>query len=135
MISHIDHLVLTVRSIEETCAFYERVLRFRRSDAPGRPVSLHFGSCKINLHARGHSFLPCATEPAPGSADFCLITEENIDEIARHLHDQGVKIELGPVERNGARGPIISVYIRDPDRNLIEISRYLDNTTTTHSAA
>jgi catechol 2,3-dioxygenase-like lactoylglutathione lyase family enzyme len=124
MISHIDHLVLTVHSIDETCAFYERVLKARRIDTPGRPVALHLGSCKINVHALGHGFEPFAKMPAPGSADFCLITEDGMEDVTRHVLAQGVAIEAGPVERNGARGPMVSIYLRDPDGNLIEISRY-----------
>jgi catechol 2,3-dioxygenase-like lactoylglutathione lyase family enzyme len=124
MISHIDHFVLTVRSIDDTCAFYERVLKCRRTDSPGRPVALHFGGCKINVHAHGHSFEPCAKSAAPGSADFCLITEQSMEEVVQHVRAQGVEIEVGPVERNGAHGPMTSIYLRDPDGNLIEISRY-----------
>jgi catechol 2,3-dioxygenase-like lactoylglutathione lyase family enzyme len=124
MISHIDHLVLTVRSLEETCAFYERVLKFTRSDTPGRPTSLHFGACRINVHEVGRSFEPKAAAPTPGSADFCLITEESLASIFQHLQAEDVAVEVGPVERNGARGSMTSLYFRDPDQNLIEVSRY-----------
>ena len=124
MISHLDHLILTVRSLEKTCSFYERVLKFTRSDTPGRPTALHFGSCKINVHEVGHSFEPKASIPTPGTADFCLITEESLDNLSRHLQSEDVEIEIGPVERNGARGAMTSLYFRDPDGNLIEVSRY-----------
>jgi len=124
MISHIDHLVLTVRSLEETCAFYERVLKFTRIDTPGRPTSLHFGTCKINLHEIGHTFEPKSAAPTPGSADFCLITRESIESILHHLQSENVAVELGPVERNGANGPMTSIYFRDPEHNLIEVSQY-----------
>jgi catechol 2,3-dioxygenase-like lactoylglutathione lyase family enzyme len=126
VISHIDHLVITVRSLEATCAFYERVLGFHRSDAPGKPTSLVFGSCKLSVHESTHTFEPKATLPTPGSADFCLIASESIDAVADHLVAQNVPIELGPVERLGALGPITSLYFRDPDGNLVEVSRYAE---------
>jgi catechol 2,3-dioxygenase-like lactoylglutathione lyase family enzyme len=124
MITHIDHIVLTVRSIEETCEFYERVLNFIRTGMPGRPTSLHFGNCKFNLHEVGNTFEPKASTSTPGSADFCLITDEDIESFILHLSQEGVAVEVGPVGRNGAQGPMISVYFRDPDQNLIEVSRY-----------
>ena len=125
MISHIDHLVLTVRSLEDTCSFYQRVLRFQRKDTPGKPTSLSFGSCKLNVHEIGHTFEPKAHAPTPGSADLCLITLEPIEKVSDHLRSEGVAIEAGPVHRNGAEGEMLSLYFRDPDQNLIEISRYL----------
>jgi len=125
MISRIDHLVITVRSLEETCAFYERVLQFERRDTPGKPTSLNFGNCKLNVHEVGHTFEPKAHNPTTGSGDFCLITEEPIEIILNHLRRQGVPVEEGPVERKGAMGPMISVYFRDPDQNLVEVSTYL----------
>src|SRR5689334_23770862 len=124
MISHIDHLVLTVRSLEASCSFYERVLKFTRFDTPGKPTALHFGTCKINLHEIDHTFEPKAQAPTAGSADFCLVTDESLDDIAQHLRAENVRIEVGPVERNGARGPMTSLYFRDPDGNLVEVSRY-----------
>jgi catechol 2,3-dioxygenase-like lactoylglutathione lyase family enzyme len=125
MIFSIDHFVLTVRSIEETCGFYERVLDLERIEEPGRPVALKFGDQKINLHEIGHSFEPHAAHPTLGSADFCLITVFPIDEVQRQLAGWGVTIELGPVERLGAQGPMMSIYFRDPDGNLVEVSRYI----------
>jgi catechol 2,3-dioxygenase-like lactoylglutathione lyase family enzyme len=124
MISHIDHLVLTVRSLEATCSFYERVLKFRRSDALGIPTALHFGTCKINVHEVEHTFEPKAARPIPGAADFCLVADENLDDVADRLHSQNVTIEAGPVVRKGARGLMRSLYFRDPDGNLLEVSRY-----------
>jgi catechol 2,3-dioxygenase-like lactoylglutathione lyase family enzyme len=124
MITQIDHLVLTVASLEETCAFYERVLKFTRVDAPGKPTSLQFGVCKINVHEVAHTFEPKASHPTPGSADFCLITEMDIDDVTRHLQTENVVIEVGPIERQGARGPRTSLYFHDPDHNLIEVSQY-----------
>jgi catechol 2,3-dioxygenase-like lactoylglutathione lyase family enzyme len=125
MISHIDHLVLTVGSVEKTCSFYQRVLGFERMDSPGKPTSLHFGCCKLNIHEIGHTFEPKAKDPRPGSADFCLITVEPIESVLDQLQAEGVPVEEGPVPRRGARGEMESVYFRDPDQNLIEVSRYI----------
>jgi catechol 2,3-dioxygenase-like lactoylglutathione lyase family enzyme len=125
MISHIDHLVLTVHSLEDTCSFYKRVLHFQRTDAPGKPTSLNFGSCKLNIHEVSHTFEPKAHAPTPGSGDFCLITTQPMEKVLGHLRSEGVAIEEGPVKRNGAQGEMVSVYFRDPDENLVEVSCYL----------
>jgi catechol 2,3-dioxygenase-like lactoylglutathione lyase family enzyme len=125
MISRIDHFVLTVKSLEATCAFYERVLGFRRIDAAGRPTALAFGQQKINVHQADHTFEPKAATPMPGAGDFCLIADRPIEEIRRHLDTCGVVIELGPVQRTGALGAMTSLYFRDPDGNLVEVSSYL----------
>jgi len=124
MIDRIDHLVLTVRSVDATCAFYERALGFRRIDAPGLPTALTFGRQKINLHEVGHTFEPKARAPTAGSGDFCLITERDLAEVRAHLESVGVAIVLGPVKRTGAEGAMTSLYFRDPDGNLVEVSRY-----------
>ncbi|TIQ17288.1 MAG: VOC family protein [Mesorhizobium sp.] len=124
MIAGIDHFVLTVGSVEDTCAFYQRVLGFRRLDEPDRPTALLFGSQKINVHEAGHTFEPKAKAPTPGSADFCLVAARPLSEICASLAANDVAIEVGPVERIGARGPMVSVYFRDPDGNLVEISWY-----------
>ncbi|BCH17693.1 MULTISPECIES: VOC family protein [unclassified Mesorhizobium] len=124
MIAGIDHFVLTVGSVEDTCAFYQRVLGFRRLDEPDRPTALLFGSQKINVHEAGHTFEPKAKAPTPGSADFCLVAARPLSEICASLAANDVAIEVGPVERIGARGPMMSVYFRDPDGNLVEISWY-----------
>ena len=124
MIVGIDHFVLTVASLEATCAFYQRVLGFERIDTPGRPTALAFGNQKINVHEVRRTFEPKAKVPTPGSGDFCLITERPLDEIRARLDANGVMLELGPVERIGARGPMMSVYFRDPDDNLVEVSEY-----------
>ena len=126
MITRIDHFVLTVRSLAATCAFYERVLDFRRVDAPDRPTELHFGAHKINVHEAGHTFEPKATSPTPGAADFCLITDRSMTEVQVRLDVCGVPSELGPVQRIGAQGEMTSLYFRDPDGNLIEVSAYED---------
>jgi catechol 2,3-dioxygenase-like lactoylglutathione lyase family enzyme len=124
VITRIDHFVLTVRALETTCAFYERVLGCRRVDAPNRPTELHFGAHKINVHAVGHTFEPKAQAPTPGAADFCLITDRPLAEFRVQLDLCGVAIELGPVTRIGAQGEMTSLYFRDPDGNLIEVSAY-----------
>jgi catechol 2,3-dioxygenase-like lactoylglutathione lyase family enzyme len=125
MISCIDHLVLTVGSLERSCSFYERVLRFQRKDTPGKPTALSFGTCKLNIHEVGHTFEPKARVPTAGSGDFCLITTESIESVLDHLRSENVPVEEGPVKRDGAQGEMMSVYFRDPDHNLVEISRYL----------
>ncbi|RWA73398.1 MAG: VOC family protein [Mesorhizobium sp.] len=125
MIAGIDHFVLTVRSVEAACDFYQRVLGMRRLDELNRPTALLFGSQKINLHEVGRTFEPKATVPTPGSGDFCLVAAVPLADIRASLDANGVAIEVGPVERTGARGRMISVYFRDPDDNLVEVSEYL----------
>jgi catechol 2,3-dioxygenase-like lactoylglutathione lyase family enzyme len=126
-IDRIDHVVLTVRDIEATCAFYSRALgmtveRFGESDA--KRVALVFGRQKFNLHQAGREFEPKAKIPTPGSADLCLITLTPLGDVIKHVESCGIAIEEGPVMRTGATGQIRSVYIRDPDQNLIEIANY-----------
>ncbi len=123
-INAIDHLVLTVKSIEETCEFYTRVLGMEREEFGAGRVALKFGRQKINLHKAGNEFEPKAASPTPGSADLCLITTSTIEEVSAHLIKMNVAIEQGPIARTGAVGPIMSVYFRDPDNNLIEVSNY-----------
>ncbi|MBZ9820935.1 VOC family protein [Mesorhizobium sp. CA4] len=124
MIAGIDHFLLTVRSLEATCAFYQRVLGMRRLDEPNRPTALLFGSQKINLHEIGRTFEPKAKAPTPGSGDFCLVAAVPLAEVQASLEANGVTVEVGPVERTGARGTMMSVYFRDPDGNLVEVSEY-----------
>jgi len=124
-ISHLDHLVLTVASIENTCNFYQNVLGFKVITFKGDRKALQFGNQKINLHQQGHEFEPKALQPTPGSADLCFISDTPISEVVAHLNQLNIQIEEGPVERTGAVHPILSVYIRDPDQNLIEISNIL----------
>ncbi len=124
MISRIDHFVLTVRSLEATCKFYERVLDFKRVDTPGRPTAMTFGHNKINIHEVHHTFDPKAAVPTPGAGDFCLITERALAEVRSHIEACGVVIEVGPINRTGAQGAMTSLYFRDPDGNLVEISQY-----------
>ncbi|XP_075704765.1 glyoxalase domain-containing protein 5 [Rhinoderma darwinii] len=123
-IKHLDHLVLTVQSIEETVGFYTRVLGMNVVTFKGDRKALTFGVQKINLHEAGKEFEPKAKHPKPGSADLCLITETPLSAVLQHLQICGVSLEEGPVARTGAVGEIHSVYFRDPDHNLIEVSNY-----------
>lgn len=123
-IASIDHLVLTVRDIPRTVDFYQRVLGMEHVVFEGNFNALHFGSQKINLHPFRAEYLPHADIPAPGTGDMCLICEGEIAEVVRDLTTHGVGIEVGPVQQTGARGLMTSVYIRDPDRNLVEIACY-----------
>lgn len=124
VIDRLDHLVLTVADIERSCAFYERVLGFRTVTFGAGRKALQFGAQKFNLHQAGQEYEPKAERPTPGSADLCLLTHQGIAEVIGALAAAAVPIEEGPVARTGAAGPITSVYIRDPDRNLIEIATY-----------
>lgn len=126
MIESIDHFVITVRDLNTTLAFYEKILGFKTVRALDQPVALTFGSQKINVHEVNRTFEPKAKSPAPGAADFCLVTGRPLEEMIRHLKQSRVPVELGPVQRTGARGPMRSVYFRDPDGNLIEVSQYPD---------
>lgn len=123
-IDRIDHLVLTVRDIDATCSFYSRVLGMSVTTFGGGRKALVFGGQKINLHQAGREFEPKAQAPTPGSADFCLISAAPLQEVMAHLASCGVAIIEGPVPKTGARGPIRSVYFRDPDLNLVEVSTY-----------
>jgi catechol 2,3-dioxygenase-like lactoylglutathione lyase family enzyme len=124
-IDRIDHIVLTVRDVDTTCAFYERVLMMRSVTFNGGRRALAFGEHKINLHQAGAEFEPKALRPTPGSADFCLITDVPIADVIAHLGACGVEIVAGPVPKQGATGALVSVYLRDPDGNLVEISNYV----------
>jgi catechol 2,3-dioxygenase-like lactoylglutathione lyase family enzyme len=126
-IDRIDHLVLTVRNIAVTCEFYSRVLGMTAVTFGADRKALQFGAQKINLHEKGKEFEPRAAHPTPGSADVCLISAVPLPEVVAHLGRCGVDIIEGPVARTGARGPIQSVYLRDPDLNLIEVSTYDGN--------
>ena len=116
----LDHVVLTVASIERTVDFYERVLGMSHEVFGGGRHALTFAGQKINLHESGREFTPRAKVPQPGSEDFCLLVENLEDAIAR-LAKEGTEIIEGPVEKTGAAGPLLSVYIRDPDDNLVEL--------------
>ncbi|XP_019944542.1 glyoxalase domain-containing protein 5 [Paralichthys olivaceus] len=123
-LSHLDHLVLTVKSVPDTISFYTSVLGMDVITFKGNRKALGFGQQKFNLHQLGQEFEPKAKHPTSGSADLCLITNTPLATVAAHLKVCGVEIEEGPVGRSGAVGPITSLYFRDPDHNLIEVSNY-----------
>lgn len=123
-IDRLDHLVLTVADVARSCEFYARVLGFEVVTFKGGRKALAFGRQKINLHQQGAEFEPKALRPTAGSGDLCFISATALDQVIAELQALGVAIEEGPVERTGATGPIVSVYLRDPDHNLIEISNY-----------
>jgi catechol 2,3-dioxygenase-like lactoylglutathione lyase family enzyme len=124
-IDRLDHLVLTVASIDSSCAFYQRVLGMTIVGFGQGRMALAFGNQKINLHQAGREFVPHAHRPVPGSADLCFITAMPLDAAMAHVRAQGVEMIEGPVDRTGATGPLRSFYFRDPDSNLIEISNYV----------
>jgi len=120
----IDHIVLTVKDIEATCEFYAQVLGMCVTTFGDGRKALSFGRQKINLHQYGQELEPKAKKPTPGSADLCFVTALSVSEVIEHLSVNGVQIVAGPVPRTGAVGAIRSVYFRDPDGNLIEVSNY-----------
>jgi catechol 2,3-dioxygenase-like lactoylglutathione lyase family enzyme len=124
-IDRLDHLVLTVKDIEATCRFYSSVLGMEVKSFGSDRRALCFENQKINLHEVGHEYLPHAGNPMPGSADLCFISAIPLASVIDHLRACGVPVIEGPVERTGAAGKIRSVYFRDPDQNLIEVSEYL----------
>ena len=124
-IDYLDHLVLTVQDIQTTCEFYSRVLGMQVvTFAEGRKA-LQFGNQKINLHQKGKEFDPKAQHPTPGSADLCFLTSIPIEHVIAHLQTCNVSLLLGPVERTGATKSLLSIYFRDPDGNLLEVSNAL----------
>jgi len=125
-VDRLDHLVLTVKNLSATCEFYSTALGMEVITFGNNRKALAFGSQKINLHEAGHEVEPKAHRPTPGSADLCFITPVPLKEVVAHLGRCGAKIIKGPVKRTGAQGSIESVYLRDPDENLIEISNYPD---------
>jgi catechol 2,3-dioxygenase-like lactoylglutathione lyase family enzyme len=126
MIKGLDHLVLTVKDISAACSFYSRVLGMKVVTFGEGRKALQFGEQKINLHEVGKEFEPKAYKPLPGSADLCFITDVPIVEVINHLRACEVDIVEGPVQRTGAVGKILSIYIRDLDLNLIEIANYVE---------
>lgn len=123
-IDGIDHIVLTVANIEMTVAYYERVLGMKAETFGEGRRALTFGRQKFNLHQVGKEFEPKAKAPTPGSVDLCLIAKTPLAKVVTRLKELNITIEQGPIKRTGATGGILSVYIRDPDQNLIEISNY-----------
>lgn len=122
MIESLDHFVLTVRDLDATIAFYRDVLGMTPERFEGGRVALKFGKQKINLHLAGHEFEPKANTALPGTADVCFLTSVPIDAVIEALRAHGVSILKGPSQQTGAQGPLRSVYFRDPDQNLIEVS-------------
>lgn len=120
-IAHLDHLVLTVRELTATCQFYRNLGMEIVTFGPGR-TALQFGQQKINLHQVGAEIQPHAFCPQPGSADICFLLETPLVDAIAHLESCGIPILLGPVRRTGATGPIESIYVRDPDNNLVELA-------------
>lgn len=118
----LDHLVLTARDLAATRDWYTHILGMTPLTFGDGRTTLAFGTQKINLHQAGHEFEPKALRPTPGSADLCFLTSTPLGEVAQHLTTYGVAIEQGPVRRVGAQGPLSSLYVRDPDGNLIEIA-------------
>ncbi|MBT5240570.1 MAG: VOC family protein [Rhodospirillaceae bacterium] len=125
VINGLDHLVLTVADIDVTCEFYERTLGFKVISFGGGRKALKFGVQKINLHQKGREFEPKAKKPTTGSGDLCFLTGQPIGELKHHLESVAVTVIEGPIERTGATGPILSIYFRDPDGNLIEVANQL----------
>jgi catechol 2,3-dioxygenase-like lactoylglutathione lyase family enzyme len=123
-IDSIDHVVFTVKDIKVTCEFYSKVLGMEIVTFGEGRKALAFGSQKINLQQLGRESTLIADKPTPGSADICFVTSVPVSEVIAHLNSSGVRLVGGPVERNGARGMMTSVYFRDPDLNLVEVSNY-----------
>ena len=122
-ITGFDHLVITVRDVDATCAFYRDVLGMRVQAFGDGRLALKFGRRKINIHEAGHEIDLKADRPTPGSADLCLLVRDSLDDVVAALRGRHVDC-LGHISRTGAHGAVTSVYVRDPDRNLIELSRY-----------
>ena len=125
-IRSLDHLVLTVADIDATIRFYESLGMRRETFGDGR-VALRFGAQKLNLHRAGAEVAPHAAHPTRGSADICLLVSDSPDQIAESLARAGIPVELGPVARTGATSALASIYVRDPDGNLVELSQTVDS--------
>ncbi len=123
-IDRIDHIVLTVFDLERTIDFYSRVLGMEPVTFAGGRRGLAFGRQKLNLHQAGREFEPKALKPGPGAIDLCFISETPLEAVIDTLKGHGVVVIDGPVPKTGALGPMMSVYFRDPDGNLLEISNY-----------
>jgi catechol 2,3-dioxygenase-like lactoylglutathione lyase family enzyme len=123
-IDSIDHVVFTVKDIDATCTFYAKVLGMEVVTFGENRKALSFGSQKINLQQLGRESTLIADKPMSGSADVCFITSLTLSEVIAHLKSCGINLIAGPVERNGARGLMMSIYFRDPDMNLVEVANY-----------
>ncbi len=125
-VDRLDHLVVTCADIETSASWYQRVLGMEREEfEENRRTALKFGGQKLNLHEVGREFKPNAANSGAGTQDLCFIAAVDAEDVMAHLKDCGVVIELGPVPKTGALGPMTSVYCRDPDGNLIEVASYL----------
>lgn len=124
-IRSLDHLVLTTQDLNACIAFYVKLLNMELLEKNGR-YALKFGTQKINIHTRKGEFQPAAGNVQYGSLDLCLIVDEPIEAIYKELQEKGADIEQGIVDRTGAMGPIRSIYLRDPDQNLVEIASYTE---------
>ncbi|MBI6941806.1 VOC family protein [Pseudomonas putida] len=125
MIDHLDHLVLTTFDVDACTDFYTRVLGMQLETFGAGRLALRYGKQKINVHVRGHEFEPKAHLPVPGALNLCFIASIPLEQVIAHLQQAQWPILQGPIQRTGATGPILSVYVRDPDLNLIEISQPL----------
>ncbi len=125
MIDHLDHLVLTTFDVDACTDFYTRVLGMQLETFGAGRLALRYGKQKMNVHVRGHEFEPKAHLPVPGALDLCFIASIPLEQVIAHLQQAQWPILQGPIQRTGATGPILSVYVRDPDLNLIEISQPL----------
>jgi catechol 2,3-dioxygenase-like lactoylglutathione lyase family enzyme len=123
-VASLDHLVLTVRDVNRTVDYYTTVLGMTAVSFGGERIALEFGGQKINLHESGRELSPHAANVMPGSADLCFVTDRPIEEWLAHLAGLGIEVVHGPVRQTGAVGPMLSVYVRDPDGNLVEIANY-----------
>ena len=125
VLDRLDHFALTVRDVEITCAFYEKVLGMAREPFGEGRVALRFGRHKINVNPNPNDLVRKAAVPIPGTAEFCLLSAAPLDDFIKHLRGCGVDIEYGPAETAGAEGTIRSICFRDPDGNLIEVANYV----------
>lgn len=124
-VTGLDHFVLTVGDIDRTREFYGAVdgVEVQTFGREGR-TALHVGDQKVNLHERGEEFSPRARRATVGAGDFCLVTTTPVEKLAEEFAERGVDLVEGPVRKTGARGPMTSIYVRDPDGNLVEFSNY-----------
>lgn len=125
MINRLDHIVLTTTQLDACLDFYQRVLKMQVITFGEQRYAIQFGQQKINIHQYGKEFEPKAHLPVPGALDLCFISDIPLTEVQAHIQQQGIEIIEEPVRRTGAMGPILSIYLRDVDLNLIEISEYL----------
>lgn len=124
-IDSLDHLVLTVRDQAATLQFYVGVLGMREETFGDGRLALHFGDQKLNVHVAGSEISPHAASATPGSADLCFVTRTPVEGVLRVFDEHGIDVEQGPVERVGATGQLLSIYVRDPDGNLVELANRL----------